>query len=1210
MEYLQDLSFLKQICKMHNQEISARIILLNFNETPKEEITGKVTDGTINLDGASTMQRTCSLSLTINKLIFPRINWTLESKVKIDIGLKNTTNQYTNYKVIWFPMGIYYLTNLSINETATAYTISLQGKDKMCQLSGDIGGIFNSSIDFGKMDIVNEKNEIITKQIPISTIIKELVHTYGNELYNKILIYDLEDYAIKLMSYRGKNPLYVLLNANAENRFSIINYIKNANYKIYDADKKAIELGNINEENLFVTQYNLLGEENSYTIFYIDKNKTQPIYVKRCAYGDIIGYVLTDLIYGGDLIAAPGETVKSILDKIKNKLGIYEYFYDVNGNFVFKKQDQYAQINSYLNPNISYMKPSYSFINNELNISNSYTYDLNNIKNDFTIWGQRAAASGDSKIDIHMRVALDEKPLQYISIYIDEERANYLINNYEDFYPLLTNETEEERLDRLQQSSICYRSSSSGYREEYIDNEFYNIIKYVDWREIIYQMAQDYKKYNYIDEFPKWLEEANPIYTYGKTGYERYYTDIDGFWRTLYQIDFEKVNNQESLSSIYNYRIKGVPTTLKNKSGLLIQRNTQIAKAFYPNGYPVTWAVLNNTDIWNGYECLLMLYQYQIGGIHKSQTLTLNGQSIEASTVAHLLQKIENSLSIDDILDNGVDWSGTYILTNTKTNKQIKYEMPSNYESILTQWIDIDNLILNNNHLIIWALAYNLLYDNNDRLITSIDSLITDTQYYIRPLFLSLDPNIYSTDKADIRRIEKNLEELIHNTIINKGFKGFITTKPQTFRILSQNFQNIILEKNYNTKMAEDDFPVYNRVLNDESGEWEYQYVGTCQSVIDNNYRILKKLYWFAANGDDEKDYLICKHLDTGIINSKINSTALIRLLNFDFKEVPNRFEYFHNTSWLQFLYNQNKTDYNSFEDQETIYYDLTHLYKIYSNNKITYSESQELIENTDQIKRINTIDEISTESIYIPIKNYPKNSYGDDLTNVKDFSKDINQLFLWAQAYNILYKQNKDIDINTHYNKNIIQDPTNLIFWFDFLDTTTFSQQYSIQRIGPRELVKRESAVSVIEYLQYLDNIFLDYNEEVSKNEEKIKNFFNSTFSAVRPEMQVFRLGELDNDLLVLAQRGTAAAEFINNYIYNHVYMTQGINISAIPQYFLTPNSLMEMINSKDQLIEKYVINKITFSLRNGGAMSIQASKMLPEVLEKQDVRKEIING
>jgi hypothetical protein len=48
-----------------------------------------------------------------------------------------------------------------------------------------------------------------------------------------------------------------------------------------------------------------------------------------------MGYKGTELVYPGDLIANVNETVVSVLDKIKNVLGNFEYFFDVDGNFVF-----------------------------------------------------------------------------------------------------------------------------------------------------------------------------------------------------------------------------------------------------------------------------------------------------------------------------------------------------------------------------------------------------------------------------------------------------------------------------------------------------------------------------------------------------------------------------------------------------------------------------------------------------------------------------------------------------------------------------------------------------------------------------------------------------------------------------------------------------------------------------------------------------------
>jgi hypothetical protein len=54
-------------------------------------------------------------------------------------------------------------------------------------------------------------------------------------------------------------------------------------------------------------------------------------YVAKVSYGETAGYRFTDLTYPGDLIGGVGESITAILDKIKNMLGGYEYFYDLDG---------------------------------------------------------------------------------------------------------------------------------------------------------------------------------------------------------------------------------------------------------------------------------------------------------------------------------------------------------------------------------------------------------------------------------------------------------------------------------------------------------------------------------------------------------------------------------------------------------------------------------------------------------------------------------------------------------------------------------------------------------------------------------------------------------------------------------------------------------------------------------------------------------------
>ena len=86
--------------------------------------------------------------------------------------------------------------------------------------------------------------------------------------------------------------------------------------------------------------------------------------------------------------------------------------------------------------------------------------------------------------------------------------------------------------------NLIKNNYKNNFDEDLLDfgyNAIDSNIKYVDWREIIYQMAKDYYQYNELDNFNRKIMEANgTLYPKGITGYERYYIDINGFWREQY----------------------------------------------------------------------------------------------------------------------------------------------------------------------------------------------------------------------------------------------------------------------------------------------------------------------------------------------------------------------------------------------------------------------------------------------------------------------------------------------------------------------------------------------------------------------------------------------------------------------------------------------------------------------------------------------------
>jgi hypothetical protein len=98
---LYDKSFLKRLDENRTKIVYARIIALSLDESPIETIEGRVTQGSINVDGDSAVRRTCSLTLVAQDFDYNAFIWGLNTKFKLEIGLENTIDP-TYPKIIWF----------------------------------------------------------------------------------------------------------------------------------------------------------------------------------------------------------------------------------------------------------------------------------------------------------------------------------------------------------------------------------------------------------------------------------------------------------------------------------------------------------------------------------------------------------------------------------------------------------------------------------------------------------------------------------------------------------------------------------------------------------------------------------------------------------------------------------------------------------------------------------------------------------------------------------------------------------------------------------------------------------------------------------------------------------------------------------------------------------------------------------------------------
>lgn len=444
----------------------------------------------------------------------------------------------------------------------------------MCLLNGDMGGSLPASIDFGKIDsydysyeiakiddfttqyqankyyvwddkelkfvlsssefdqsnettYYNKSTTLKQEKLTIETIIREAVHTYANEPYHNIIINDLMDYGLELLEYRGDEPLFLLYDEFAAIYTQIITF-KNAseeNIKIVKINKDfeiIEELGQSSIIKIGDQGYNTaIDNFNDYRVnFYFIDDINKTVYsATKLNYGNVAGYRETPLVYAGELISSIGESLTSILDKIKNMLGAFEYFYNLDGRFVFQAKKIYANNSwntlvesdkkTYAKDLVDDSPYSYSFEDVNLIQKFSNSPSLNNLKNDYSVWGVRKTATG-AEIPIHSRYAIHKKP----EVYITFDKEVYCSN-------------------------------------EDIFNDFNNA-KLVDWREIIYQMAKDYFKHNQEANFQYLLKQNNlkpnkleSYYPDGLTTYEMFYTDIQGFWRQLYNPEPEIIYENE-----------------------------------------------------------------------------------------------------------------------------------------------------------------------------------------------------------------------------------------------------------------------------------------------------------------------------------------------------------------------------------------------------------------------------------------------------------------------------------------------------------------------------------------------------------------------------------------------------------------------------------------------------------------------------------------
>lgn len=462
-EYLNDMDFLTQLDKLHMRVQYAKIILLSFkDEEPIKEIQGSITSGNLSVNGSSAIRRTINLTMlaSIDNSNLEDIDneISINKKIKVLIGYDNPLKSYKNYgDIIWFPCGLFVLSSANISRSTSGWNISITGKDKMCLLDGTAGGTLPASITFHESLVQLDNGDVEIQYPTIFQIIYEAVNHWGGEAIENIIITDIDEEIKMLVRYMGDKPVY------------------------------------------FSDDYQSLSFE------------AQEDYPHMFSYGQDAGYKYTDFTYPGELVLNAGDTVVTLLDKIVSTLGNYEYFYNIDGKFVFQEIKNYLNtgspllelspedyVRSYNNAKFLY---SLTDLDTTTAIIRNPKYD--NVKNDFYVWGKRKTSTG-VEVSIRYHLAIDDKPdidLAMQNMWEVKDKESNLIVRYDfntlddysvdDYTVTLVGTPCDEWREELYRRALNAQVSNSVY-DNYYDSELI-----AEWRNLYNPMNKNWDATNH-----------------------------------------------------------------------------------------------------------------------------------------------------------------------------------------------------------------------------------------------------------------------------------------------------------------------------------------------------------------------------------------------------------------------------------------------------------------------------------------------------------------------------------------------------------------------------------------------------------------------------------------------------------------------------------------------------------------------------------------
>lgn len=175
-------------------------------------------------------------------------------------------------------------------------------------------------------------------------------------------------------------------------------------------------------------------------------------------------------------------------------------------------------------------------------------------------------------------------------------------------------------------------------------------------------------------------------------------------------------------------------------------------------------------------------------------------------------------------------------------------------------------------------------------------------------------------------------------------------------------------------------------------------------------------------------------------------------------------------------------------------------------------------------------------------------------------------------------------------FKEDVTLRPNNLDFFLDMIDVNSEMGQYSVQNIGRRSKVISDNDINCIFESDIPDLVFIDIAKATEEIEEERKE-------CIRKGQDYVQVSEDIYSLLAIGGSSNSAYSMICDLLYQYTNMSNTISITAIPIFYLEPNTRITVRDEVTGIYGDYMISNITLPLGLSETMSINAYRALQKI-------------